>query len=1141
MGIFFCPGYAASMVLPNPTTLQQQASDPAVSVWVAANAGSGKTKVLVDRVLRLLLEGVSPSHILCLTYTKAGASEMLLRVSRKTREWAVMDDAALTTELEALSGTAPSTEHITMARGLFYGLVDAAPGLRILTIHAFCQQVLAQFPQEAGISMQATVMEDAQMFELVAQARRAVMREAHRQPGTPLAEAIHTLSDWLSEYRFEEIIREIRTKHWEYHPIIRNQATLEQAVSTLYQAAGCSQDETEESLAHALGLHDEAYRATLHACASFMLEHGSPNDKKYIMPLVECLKHPYSHDRFHQLAIGLLTTNFTVRGKFPTNAIRKAGGEHVCDEIQHLMTKCETYVRHWHTLRSTRLSHATMVIAEAFFRQYATLKTQSNLMDYDDLIAHTLALLEDPATAPWVLYKLDGQIDHLLIDEAQDTSLQQWRITERLSEEFFAGMGAQGDRRRLFVVGDDKQSIYSFQGAAPKAFDAQRRYYAALAESAGHPFRHVPMQTSFRSSDAVLDVVDAFCADEEVRQAVSSHNEDIRHHAHRRHTPGGVTLHPLIITERPPKRQPWQRVDELVQEDTGRKQLAAQVADHIVAMLHPDYRHPATGKPVKAGDILILVRTRSVLPPLLNQALSQRNIPTAGQDRVRLNQHIAVKDLLALGACLIDPTDDAALAATLTSPLFNLTYDQLTELCANRDDGETVWQRLQHHPNHASIIDEFRRLQSVAAQATPRNLYTRLCFAHHGIHRFAARMGESVRDILYHFLHACETYEASHHAVSLLGFLTWMQQNNSDIKQDMEQAGEEVRIMTIHGAKGLEAPIVILPDTCGTPDDMRREILLPATHRETPLMLFKDGKKDSLSGVFRNAYDKRKQELYQESLRLLYVAMTRACDELHVFGTPEKGGSSVQEGCWYWHLQQAMQRLNVEPLENDTLAYRRHDEQQPTEISPATHEPPEPLPAHLLIPVTQAPIQAPFQAPSTLAPPTPAITQPTTSIETVSPLTAAERGTLMHRCLEWQCGMAYEEFLRRLPGFIRHLCPDIPVEAQDSIVQDLQRLNQHPDIIALLELPALAEAPICGTLADGTLISGQIDRLIITESAVTILDIKTGAPPASSEDAPEQYRMQMDAYQQLVVQLYPALPVTCILLYVGNDAAIMAL
>jgi ATP-dependent helicase/nuclease subunit A len=1097
------PYFRGLMILSSPTLLQQRASNPESHIWVGANAGSGKTKVLVDRVLRLLLQGTPPDHILCITFTKAAAAEMVSRLQTRTRAWVWMEEDALMQSLQEMSGTLPSATEIHHARRLFAVMTDCPVGVRIQTIHAFCQQLLSQFPEEAGIAPHFTLLEDSEQGIMVAQAKRLVLAEAYHASESPLAEAIAHFTETSSEFSFSDLIESICHKRGACAVAAKN-------IPAFYAAAGFAEETTPASLSQRYFDFDDAYRANLRRCVGLVAERGLATDKKHTHLLEAFVNAPYTHEGAHALAISLLNQDSSFAEGFPTKAFLKAHPDAYA-ELRTLAQRASAYMQEIQHLAYCTDSVAMLRVADAFFRHYGALKETKAVLDYEDLIERSLALLEHPTLSLWVLYKLDGRIEHLLMDEAQDVSPNQWRIAACLTDAFFdaAGEGERRTPRSLFVVGDEKQSIFGFQGAIPERFGQERWHYAQKAEMYATPFAHIPMQTSFRSGEAVMTLVDTVFAGEEARMALSSEGLAVAHIPHRKETYGQAVLYPLLAADKNKEEEEGEESPALTE------QMAELIASTIAGWLREGWVLASTvtekqpiPRAICPSDILILLRARKPLMQPILQALHRHAIASAGVDRLMLSSHLAVRDMMALAAFLCDESDDMALACVLTSPLYGMTYDTLTRLTAPREEA-TLWECLQAEGDFALMCEELRALQLLARTATPHALFAEVLYARSGFTRYAVQMGEGVRDVLQSFLFACVRYGEAD-TISLHGFITWMQGMTTELKREGDGHAEGVRIMTVHGAKGLEAPVVILPDTLRDVS-MTKESLLVVPESSPPLVVYLRGekRKHKVQRIFKAAYDAKQQALTQESYRLFYVALTRACDELHVFGY--KNQKAKLEGSWYGQVKNAMETLRAETQEDGTIRYACYPEKREYAVALAE----ETLVnydnyLHLLEPVHELITEESFLSPSTL--------QEEVGHKDGDALertAAQQRGTLIHALFERQTNQPWAAFMATLPALLRVLAPQMSEVEHHAIIAEMAAVNDYPEIIALLERPALAEVPLIGRMTSGGCISGRMDRLIVTDDTVHVIDFKTGSAAGDAGAG------QMRAYGEVLRVLYP--------------------
>jgi ATP-dependent helicase/nuclease subunit A len=1118
----------------DPSRIQHEAADPCRSVWVAASAGSGKTKVLTDRVLRLLLTGAAPSHILCITYTRAAAAEMLSRVHDRLALWLGMEEAALAATLTELCGAPPAQEVLRRARRLFALLLEETPGLRVQTFHSFCQSLLARFPLEADVPPHFTPLEEREAAALLEEARQRLLQAGLGKTDPRLAAAIADISAESGEWGFTELTG----------AIIRQRRVIERI---LMQPDGAARHNTRLYALLDLPFYgvSEDYLATLHLPveeatrgqlteAAAALEEGSKTDRELAEKIGKFLR----LGALDNLCSALLTAEGTPRKKLMTKAVAERH-LHLNAFLHELAERAERFTDARRALVTARISDAAMVVAEALFALYTDLKRRRGALDFDDLVLHTQALLRREEIMPWILYKLDGRIDHLLIDEAQDTSPEQWEIKEALEDEFFSGVSARPAGRTLFVVGDEKQSVYRFQGADPEGFSRALARTRGKTEAAGEAFSSVAMTTSFRSASAILRVVDAVFSDTGARHGVLREDAALRHTAFRRDAPGSVTLWPLL---RPSSVSPeegeehagaWPLPDTQNMAGTPRRILAEHVADTIAGWLRERRTLTACNRPVRAGDILVLLRSRTGFMPFLSRALKERGVPVAGLDRLRLREHLAVQDLLALAHVLLLPEDDYSLACLLKSPLYNFPEETLFALAHERAPA-SLWERLRAWAGtEAECVrarEELSALLTRADYITPHALYADLLYARGGKRRFLARMGAEAEDVLELFMNQALEYEQTH-IPSLQGFVAWMEGDSGYLKRDMEQAEDAVRMMTVHGAKGLEAPVVFLPEASAPPPAQQEKIFF-LREREDECAVFLPSRERCCQAL-RTLRDSSKEEDAKENNRLLYVAMTRARDELYLCGYEYKKASSSDT--WYSWIRAAMERMpDVQRIPMklngaESFALRVEDAgKTPERAAPSAEEtPPPPLPEAFLRRAEPEAPRAPALSPSRLeeeyaAPPAP----PSPSGPAVS---GVARGILAHRLLHLLHGAAHATQEETLHAYLARHAPQMEAPERTRLAETLLHVLRHPDFALVFSPDALAEVPIAGEV-EGVRFSGQMDRLLIRDEEVLAVDFKTGNPPQDG-GIPSAHRKQMQAYGALLAQIYPGKRVRLALLY----------
>ncbi len=1100
------------MIPLHPASLAQIiAARPDRSTWLSANAGSGKTRVLTNRVARLLLDGVNPQHILCLTYTKAAASEMQIRLFDTLGTWAMMPDGALADALGGLGHDGETgPDMLRRARRLFAQAIETPGGLRIQTIHAFCASLLRRFPLEAGVTPDFAEIDD-QTARLL---RAEIVEEIASGPEAPVLSA---LARHHADESLDALAQDILSRQADFAAAPDDAALC----ALLDQPGGLSRD----SIAARVFLGSEG--ALLDRLLP-VLRTSSPNDVKAAEKLATLATLDF--DALPVLE-GVFLTGAGAKapysakiGSFPTKAAREALAP-VMDQIEQWMARVET-------AREARLARLTVErtralhdFAQVFIRLYSGVKQRRGLLDFDDLILRARDLLTDPSVAAWVLYRLDGGIDHILVDEAQDTSPVQWQVIERLAQEFTSGAGARADvRRTLFVVGDRKQSIYSFQGADAREFDRMRHEFGLRLDATGPPLQERRLDYSFRSSPAILRAVDTCLSGAEE----SGFAPDQSHIAFFDTLPGRVDLWPPVAKPESAEPPPWHHPVDIPAETDPAVILARHIADHIRALLDartaiPDRDAPGGARLMRAGDVLILVRSRSRLFHEIIRACKSADLPVAGADRLKVGGELAVRDLAALLSFLATGDDDLALATALRSPLFGLTEAQLFDLAAHRGP-RTLWTALHAaraaHPETLAILDDLR---DHADFLRPYDLIERMLTRHDGRRRLLARLGPEAEDGIDALLAQAMAYEGR--AVSsLTGFLVWMETDEMEIKRQMDSAGDRIRVMTVHGAKGLEAPVVILPQANQWKAPPAPTIV---RHRGTP---FWRGNKDEMPEALSAAVEDGRAAQLAERDRLLYVAMTRAEKWLIVAAAGDLGSDGA---AWHDRIREGLATAGANPhafptgdglrLEAGAWPETGTDTAQ---LTPETETILDPLFA------AHAPAHAP--APKTLKPSDLGGATTLPGEGGLDEAAAKRRGKQVHRLLEILPPLPTADRPAAARTLLSH-GPDAASEEETALLlAEAEKVLGKPTLAHLFTADALAEVPVSAALdaLGGRRIHGVIDRLILAPDRVLAVDFKTSAVlPDRPEDTPEGLLRQMGAYAHALAAIYPDREVETALLW----------
>ena len=1127
----------------NLTQPSHQAIAPHASAWVGANAGSGKTYILVSRLVRLMLDGVAPEKLLCLTYTRAAAAEMQERLFALLAQWALTDDADLRQEIAERLGIKVDEAQLSRARALFARALETPGGLRVQTIHAFCESLLKRFPLEAGLSPQFELLDeqDADDIQAALIARLVAAPPTSKRMGEDSSEsdglpaAMARLTRVLNEADLHMLGRLIIAKRqfWQ--------------IDGASQLRGLAQhlriEEPVPSAELLIGGLLQAHAKSLPALADWLAA-GSAQDQSKAADIgaaLSALRQDQPLTAWQHLQAVFLTQTGAPRKKMVTQKTAAAAPA-LFEQLSALADEVLALAERLKAISTYQMTAAVQLFAARLLAGYEAEKRRRAVLDYDDLIAATNHLLSGANAAQWVLFKIDRGLEHILVDEAQDTSPAQWRVIRALADEFFNDDTQRDRPRTLFAVGDEKQSIFSFQGADPTEFAKQRAHFEAAVGRFDGAFYYVPMQQSRRSAPQVLQLVDRVFATPAMCDGVTADGQPMQHTAFRDMAIGHVECWPVDKTVQAEDELPLWAVPEQTASQDGRSLLAARIGDKIAALLADKAQN------ITAGDMLILVRKRDGFVEEMSRALKQRGIAVAGADRMVLLEQAAIMDVLAALDVALNPLDDMALAIVLRSPLGGLSEEQLFALAYQRP--ADLWQAFcaaaqadDAAPELAAAHKRLVWLHDKAHVLPPYELLAQFLGAQGGHKLLSARLGAEIDDPIGELLRLALAYEARH-AASLQGFIHWLQQGQQEIKRDMESAGGAVRIMTVHGAKGLEAPIVFLPDTCrppvkqgGASDRMQ--------FTDDKLPLWRAGK--MLRDSFSEAQVARDNALTsQEERRLLYVALTRARDRLYIGGWLGKRDKNPALGSWYQLIAEALAgqegAVAAELAAGETALEK-------SQAETADKMPPSPPPAapdwlHQRPPAEAKPhyYGDKLFSPSALgddSPPRALVAQgaPGDQLAQAEALQqAAERGTLVHKLLQTLPSLpeaarrqAADDYLARLADSRQ---PPLSAEACAAMVDEALRIIALPVLADLFSAAARAEVPLAGVLLrdDGQklALSGQIDRLLVTPEAVHIVDFKTGTP---HDSPPPRYVVQMAAYQALLAQLYPDRPVRCSLVW----------
>jgi ATP-dependent helicase/nuclease subunit A len=1101
---------------------QREASDPVISAWVSANAGSGKTHVLAQRVIRLLLDGVDPARILCITFTRAAAGNMANRVFDELRKWTALDDAGLSEAMRRAGSRDTGASMRARARMLFALALETPGGLKVQTIHAFCTRILHLFPFEANVAARFSVLDEAQDAQLLEKMTNEVLLDAAGSLQSATGRALQYAIGAAADLTFRDLIGQAIDERDAVEAWLDSAGGLKGAAAQLSRALNIAVDDSEEKISAEFFGKSLIPQSEWSAIAAIGATGKKKTDRDQSERFVSLpsLAGAQQIDRYVEI---FCTKTAGKRESVFTNDISKLHG-HLCERLHKERDRIWSLIERRRAVAARDRTIALVTIAKAVLDRFRAEKDRRGLLDFVDQIDKTHELLAR-VSAAWVHYKLDRGIDHVLIDEAQDTSPKQWGIVRHLVAEFFAGKGAAERPRTIFAVGDEKQSIFSFQGAAPAEFENMRREFETLSVRGNYEFRHVRFDTSLRSGANVLSAVDIVFKPAEIAASLTQDIAGIPEHmALASAAPGEVEI---WDTERPlddgGEKDPWNAPFDKLTGSKPAVRLSERIAEAVRKLMDAGRR---------PGDIMVLVNRRGALFEAIIRALKNAGIPVAGADRLVLTEHIAVMDLMVLADALLLPQDDLALATALKSPLFGFDDDDIFALAYGRGKNSLRDALRQKSVDNKRFSQALARLDVLSARArnsSPFAFYAQLLGAERGRERFLARLGHEASDALDEFLNLALEYERGE-AASLQGFIDWMRAAKSEIKRDMEMARDEVRVMTAHGAKGLEAPVVFLADTTTRPEGHHPPPLLslPAQTGAAPLIWAKGEKEDV--GPMTDARLAARAQTRNEYRRLLYVAMTRAAERLIVCGIES---NKRPEGCWYdlvlrglqdqpWFSEHEIggQKLwrycKVEPSGSPE---QMHGKSAPIVTRPEWLRQPlvgEPG-ARVVTPSRMTEIQNRPAAPT---------------IEASRKV--RRRGIILHRLLQSLPDIASVDRAQAMQNFLARQ-NDLDPGERSSLAAQVMHVLSDPRFAELFAPGGRAEVPIIGRCEIGgkpIRVSGRVDRIVINQDAVLIGDFKTNKnPPRQVADVPAGYVRQLAEYRAVLVKLYPDRPVRAALIW----------
>ncbi|PCJ25945.1 MAG: AAA family ATPase [Rickettsiales bacterium] len=1050
--------------------LQIEASNPEISTWVSASAGTGKTKILTDRVLRLFLQGCPPNKILCLTFTNAAASEMRERVTSSLAKWSGLSEAGLKEELSKTLGRPPARGELTRARNLYSAYLSLEEKINIQTIHSFCQKLLKKFPLEAGISPSFRIIDETKSYFILQQIKKTLLYKEDLAP-------IH---EYLTANFHEMIIDEI--------------------------------------LSEIVGQRDKFLNLDIDNIHEKSLQIISELQKDFDQHYSAILRHQIVQDivgfdvSVPELKSFFLTASGQKKKRIVPQKIAKPGSN-LYSDLEHIQHETHQIDQ---ANRSHQLEHHSKLLSllgASILRTYAEFKSNKGLLDYDDLIIYASKLLKSSDAKEWVLYKLDGGINHLLVDEAQDTSSTQWQIIDAMIGEFYAGESGREENRTVFVVGDEKQSIFSFQGADVASFAHMNKLLKHKMTSGGKEFKDINLSISYRSAAEIIESV------HHVFSYIKNHMPDNFHphlpkiEAFRTKHSGSVELWPICKTNEVPESF-WPI--ELSEESkaTSSHALAGKIADYIEKQIQSGRILPSTGAPVAYGDFMILFRKRDEFTQEVIRALKNKKLEVSGLDRISLRENLAVRDLLAVAKFVINTHDDLNLASLLKSPLIGISEEELYDIATKRGEN-SIWEYIQNKladnnsssDNSSNIFTKLSVFIDLFDQSNLNNFFQHIVDILDYRETLNAHCGADSNDAIDELLYASRNF-AREHGTSLQSFIFWLENIDTSIKRDSASLNK-IRIMTLHASKGLQAPFVILCDTTGTPVNSDRFLL--GVDGKT----LSSAKSSSEPDYYKELKALKQSKAYGEYLRLLYVGMTRAEDHLVICGY--QGSKKLPENCWYELARQAMQDF-AQLSEDGRLIYGTEEAAARLDDSALKQA---------------SGVEFFYNRKQVLAQKENVIPKESDYHKPdYSPLSKKDPmgyGLAFHKILEDSIKIADPGSMRSHP-----LIKTLDAKPQKRIKSSIEKILANQEFMQLIQQDAKTEIGI-GTRADGALKIGRIDLIVTRAQEVIIVDYKSDLlPPAADKPVPENYYNQLLFYRETMQKIYPNKQIRTMILWLEN-------
>lgn len=1102
------------------------ASNPKINVWVCASAGSGKTKSLTDRFLKLLLDDVEPEKILCLTFTKVAATEMLNRIRSTLGKWSELKNEELRKELEILTGTSTSEKVCNIAKSLFQVFISRQDKLQIQTIHSFCQKILIRFPLEAGIRMNPVIINDQQRFLFIEKSKSQFLNQYKDELEDTkfldyLLENIHesTLDALIEKVIFINSVSDFINTKKEYENKIYE--TLN------FDPSSCK--EIKDKLLNHL-------KTTVNKNKSILSSAYTSVDINAISESLKFIKSDYSTSNIESMKDSFLTKD----GSPKVNLINKklsASNPSLLLALNNIQSIVQEYNDLEISEKTFNLSKGFIDLVFLFSKHFAEIKNQSGCIDYNDLINATLTLLRNESLKDWIESKLDQKISHIMVDESQDVNLRQWQIIHTCLKDFFSGKEEKPNT--IFVVGDPKQSIYSFQGSSPELFSGMKKFVENTAESFGNKINEVTFANSFRSDALVLNFIDhVFASISKINENYFCEN-NLQHTASKKFSNSSVEVWPLVMKQKnisiDKNSYEWKITDNYENNYNPPRVLAKMIARKIYSAIEEDSFAPS--------DFMILVRKRDDLSSYIVQELKDLNIPVSGIDRLILNDNIAIKDLIALIQFILLPEDDYNLACVLKSPIFSVSEEQLLQISQRGE--KTIWENICSLSGQYDYLKEIKTILEDLINNkeihSPYLLVTHILETKKYRNKFLSRLGMHTNEILDEFIEICLEFEQSMEK-SLLSFLHWFNSSRIEIKKEISTESQEVKVMTIHGAKGLQARFVILPDTASIPKN--KDSIIFDQINDIILYNVPENKNTKYQQIIKNL----KLNTIQEYYRLLYVGLTRSSEHLLICG---HSSSSAPELSWYNVINETLSNIGKKTNFTNLFGFKNVKEIEEgkdcfisssdyiLKIEQGHSSKKKHVTQNKKISALPDFLSEPYVDNNECytSSPSEKLLHKTQDIEY-----AVNIGKLTHRILEYFVPLKRKITTNEVKKFIEIYKETNSPKFTTNQLDKICHLANNYLLPLTRDSKLETELKIKKSYRDNEkeyIVSGIIDLLIFKGKYIKIIDYKTDKNiPKTSSEVDLKYLKQMAAYKKMVENIYPDHIVTCHLAWTHDPTII---